>query len=216
MEEFPNNSSRAGDPDLTGEVEKDIEKIISGDVIIRKSSKWKRFRQSFIAGDATSVGEHVFWNLMLPAIQDAVADMGRTFIEMMIFGDKRSRFGPTSTPVSGLGSTSRINYGGISSGGNRLVLNPSQNSPVSEPMHVRYNPNEIVVPTRTEAEDIITKMFEVLEKYRTVTVADLYRMVGVSSDYVDHKLGWTDLSSADVRRVNEGMLLVLPPPKDLR
>lgn len=193
----------------------EIEKIVTGEVTIRKPSRWKKFRQSFIAGDATSVGEHVFWNLMLPAAQDALADMGRTFIEMMIFGDRRSRFGNPRTPVSGPGSTSRINYGGMSNGGQRIVLTPNQNNISQEPTHVRFNPNEIIVSSRSEAETIINKMVEVIEKYNSVSVAHLYSMVGVSADYMDHKWGWTNLNHADVRRVNGGVLLVLPRPQDL-
>lgn len=215
MSEFPNNSSRAGDNPVPPDVDKQIEKIIEGQATVRKPSRRKRFRQSFIAGDATSVGEHVFWNLMLPALQDAVSDMGRTFIDMMIYGEKRARPNP-GAPSSGPGSTSRINYGGYSSGGgSRLVLAPTQNNPTNEPHQRRFSPDEIVVPTRAEAEGIITKMFEVLEKYHAVSIADLYRMVGVTPDYPDYKWGWTNLDSADVKRVREGVLLVLPVPQDL-
>lgn len=214
MDEFPNNSSRAQHEEMSADDGRKIEKIISGEATIRKPSKLKRFRQSFIAGDASTVGEHVFWNLLIPSAQDALSYMASTFIEMMIYGERRNRFGPTSTPAQGVGSTSRINYGGISSS-NRLVLGPQQNSPINEPVHTRFNPNEIVVPTRSEAEDIIKKMFEVLEKYNAVTVSDLYRMVGVSPDYTDQRWGWTNLDSADVKRVSEGVLLVLPQPQDL-
>lgn len=220
MDEFPNNSQRAKkqpvnpiDPVLP-EDDKQIVKIIDGTATVRKPSRMKRFRQSFIAGDATSVGEHILWNLLIPSAKDALSDMGSTFIDMMIYGEKRNRFVQSGTPVSGPGSTSRINYGGISTG-SRLVLGPSQNSPITEPVRGRFNPNEIIVPTRAEAEGIITKMFEVLEKYHAVTVADLYRMIGVSSDYMDSKWGWTNLDSADVKRVRDGVLLVLPNPQDL-
>jgi hypothetical protein len=209
VEEFPNNSQRG--KSVPPEVEQEIEKIIEGEATVRKPSRRSRLRQSFIAGDASSVGEHVFWNLLIPAAKDALSDMGSTFIDMMIYGEKRHRTNP-GAPASGPGSTSRINYGGISTG-SRLVLGPSQNNPVVE--HQRFSPNEIVVSTRAEAEGIITKMFEVLEKYHVVTVANLYAMVGVSSDYLDSKWGWNNLDSADVKRVRDGVLLVLPPPQDL-
>lgn len=211
MAEFPNNSQRAGES-VPPEVDKKIEKIIEGEATVRKPSRRSRLRQSFIAGDASSVSEHVFWNLLIPAAKDALSDMGSTFIDMMIYGEKRNRPGP-GQPVSGPGSTSRINYGGISTG-SRLVLGPAQNNPVVE-HHRRFNPNEIIVPTRAEAEGIITKMFEVLEKYHAVSVADLYAMIGVTPDYPDYKFGWSNLDSADVKRVRDGVLLVLPPPQDL-
>lgn len=211
MDEFPNNSHRSkqNDPE---DVEKQIEKIIEGEVTVRKPSGWSRFKRSFIAGDASSVGEHVFWNLMIPSAKDALSDMASTFIDMMIYGEKRNRFNPNN-PGSGLGSTSRINYGGISTG-NRVVFNPNQNPPIDS-QRQRFSPNDIIVPTRAQADGVITRMFEILEKYNAVTVANLYSMVGISSDYMDSKWGWTNLDSADVKRVREGVLLVLPPPQDL-
>lgn len=214
MEEFPNNSQRA-QKNVPPEVEAQIDKIIEGQATVRKPSGWKRFRQSFIAGDASSVGEHVLWNLLIPSAKDALSDMASTFIDMMIYGEKRNRFGAGGTPTTGFGSTSRMNYGGISTG-SRLVSGPAQHSgPILEPSRQRYNPNEIIVSTRAEADGIISKMFEVLEKYHVVTVANLYSMIGVSSDYLDSKYGWTNLDSADVRRVRDGVLLVLPTPVDI-
>lgn len=212
MDEFPNNSQKAKDS-TPADIEQQIEKIIEGEVTVRKPSGWKRFRRSFIAGDATSVGEHVLWNLLLPAAKDALSDMGSTFIDMMIYGEKRNRFNPNSGPVGGFGSTSRINYGSISTGSR--VVSPVNQSPIVEPTRQRFSPNEIIVRSRAEADGIISRMFEILEKYNAVTVSNLYSLVGVSSEYTDTKWGWTNLDDADTKRVRDGVLLVLPPPQDL-
>jgi hypothetical protein len=213
MADFPNNSSRAGEP-VPPEVDKQIEKIISGEAIVRKPSRWHRFRSSFIAGDASSVGEHVLWNLLIPALKDAASDMGSTFIDMMIYGEKRgNRFIQSGNPGSGVGSTSQINYGSISTG-SRLVRGPGQNNPIIEHQR-RFSPNDVIVPSRAEAEGIILKMAEILEMYHFVSVSDLYRMVGVSPEYTDSKWGWKNLDSADIRRVRDGVQVILPPPQDL-
>lgn len=219
MNEFPNNSSRSQrDPEVSQE-EVHIDSIVSDGVGVSKPSRLKRLRRSFIAGDASSVGEHVLWNLLLPAAKDAVSDMGSTFIDMMIYGEKRGRLPRQGTPTQGLGSTSRINYGGVSTGtpGSRLVLAPNQvpQAP-NDNTQGRFSPNDITVPTRAQAEAIIAKMFEVLEKYNVVTVANLYSMVGISPDYMDSKWGWNNLDSANIKRLRSGaMLLELPPPTDL-
>ena len=185
-EEFPNNSQAgkksAPKPDIPPDVEMQIEKIISGEATVRKPSGFKRFRRSFIAGDASSVGEHVFWNLLLPAAQDAVLDMGQTFLEMVIKGDKSFRPRGTGAPATGPGSTSRINYGGISSGGRVAIAAASAIEPQQ-----KINPNDIYLPTRAEADRVINKMFEILEKYQAVTVANLNSLIGQSSDYMDSK-----------------------------
>lgn len=213
MDEFPNNSQRArSGSDIPKEEEIQIEKIISGEAVIQKPSGFKRLRRSFIAGDASSVGEHVFWNLLIPSAKDALSDMGSTFIDMMIYGEKRNRV-PRHIPQQGVGSNSRINYGNISTSGSRLVLGPSQS--IHEPEQPRFTPNDIVVGTRAEAEGIITKMFEVLDRYGLVTVANLYSMLGVTTNPMDSKWGWVNLSDSNVKRVSNGYLLVLPVPTDL-
>jgi hypothetical protein len=213
-EEFPNNSKRAASApktEIPPEVDLQIEKIISGEATVRKPSGFRRFRRSFIAGDASTVGEHVFWNLLLPAAQDAILDMGQTFLEMVIKGEKGYRPRGTGAPATGPGSTSRINYGGISSGG-RVALGPA---PSAYEPQAKINPNEIYLPTRAEAQMVIDKMFEVLEKYQAVTVANLNGWIGQSSDYMDSKWGWTDLQTADIQRTKWGVHLVLPAPQDL-
>lgn len=211
MGDFPNNSQQAkrNKSEASQEVDLQIEKIINGEATVSKPSGFKRLRRSFIAGDASSVSEHVFWNLMIPAMKDALSDMGSTFIDMMIYGERRARTTP-GAPASGPGSTSKVNYGNYSSG-NRPVIAPGQQ--VQE--NGRFDLNDITVGTRAEAEAIIGKMFEILDKYHIVTVDNLHSMLGVSSTYVDSKWGWTNLDGADVRRVKHGVRLVLPPPTDL-
>lgn len=213
MEEFPNNSQRGQQPPD----EKQIEKVITGEVITRRPSGLRRFRRSFIAGDASSVGDHVFWNLLVPAAQDAVLDMGQTFLEMLIKGERgSSRLRNPAAPQQGRGSTSQINYGGLSSGssGSRLVIPPTNHALGVN--NGRFSPNEIILSSRAEAEGLIRRLFEVLEKYPVVTVRDLYSMVGVTADYTDDRWGWSNLDGADVKRVRDGVLLVLPPPEELK
>lgn len=212
-ETFPNNSQRKpAEPEISEEASQEIEKIISGEAIARKPSGFRRFRKSFIAGDATSVSEHVFWNLLVPAAKDTVSDLASTFIDMMIFGEKRQRFGNPAAPSSGIGSNSKFNYTAISSA-SPVGFNPQAHEEIVR----SYNPQEITVATRSEAEAILTKMFQVLEKYKVVTVANFFTMCGITdSNYMNTSYGWTDLGDADIRRVGGGrLLIVLPPPKDL-
>lgn len=209
-DDFPNNSQRAGQ-EVPPEVNDQIEKIIDGTAIIRKPSGFRRFRRSFIAGDASTVGEHVFWNLLIPSAKDALSDMAATFIDMMIYGEKRNRLG--SGPIQGPGSTSKINYGGISSA-NRVQLSPQHDYSQPAIPH-RLDPTQITMPSRPAADKVIEQMFDRLTNYKVVTVAELYRMLGHSPDYTDNKWGWTDLSAATIRRHRGDVQILLPQPEDL-
>lgn len=213
MEEFPNNSHIHRGNEIPPEVDKQIEKIISGEAVVRRPSGMKRFRSTFIAGDSKTVGDHVFWGLLVPAIKDAVVDMGQTFVEMMILGDRRpgGRMPRGQAPQQGTGSTSRFNYNGFSSGA-RVISGSPQNYTNNEQTSVQYSPNEVVVPSRAEAEGVLQKLYELLDKYKAVTVADLYRTVGASPTYMDDKWGWVNLEHASYKRVRDGILIVLPSP----
>lgn len=213
-EEFPNNSHIRRGGEVPPEVDKQIEKIITGEAVVRRPSGFKRFRKTFIAGDSRTVADHVFWGLLVPSAKDAIVDMGQTFVEMMILGDRRpGRSSSGNSPQQGSGSTSRFNYNGISTG-SRLVLGSQSHAPAPKEQG-RYHPNEVVLGTRAEAEAVFESLFEKLEKYGSVTVADFYRTVGATANYMDDRWGWKNLDDADVKRVRDGVLLVLPNPEAL-
>jgi hypothetical protein len=203
---FPNNSERA--KAVPPEVEREIEKVISGNATFKKPSGFKRFRQSFIAGDASSVREHLFWNVMIPRGQDLVSELLNLTFDMMIYGEKRTRV-PGVGSVAARSTNSTISYGAISTGAQTAPATP-QFDP-----RARVSLDEIYVPTRAEADAIFIKLFETLEKYRVVTVAELYGMLGRSPSPVDYKWGWRDLSQADIRRRGGLTHLIFPAPEDI-
>ncbi len=75
-----------------------------------------------------------------------------------------------------------------------------------------HNFDEIILDQRAEAEEVIDKLFELVSRYDTATVADLYELVGLSATHTDHKWGWSDLHGSGVSRVRGGYLLDLPEP----
>ena len=53
-------------------------------------------------------------------------------------------------------------------------------------------------------EEVLDKMFELLDTYQFVSVADLYDLVGVTGNYTDNKYGWTNLRGAEPVRMRDG------------
>ena len=72
-----------------------------------------------------------------------------------------------------------------------------------------------ILQSREEAEEVLTQLRDILEKYGQVTVADYKELVGVSGSYIENKRGWTDLSNAQIDQTFNGWTVVLPGPKDL-
>lgn len=202
MNEFPPNSD-ASKSEPRGE--KKIERVTS-EARRRKKPLRKQFSETFMAGDPRGALQYVLFDVMLPAAKDMIVDAGSSYIEKLIFGDKRRRGGST-VPQSG--PTGLINYGAVSRG------IPAPPRGLSQRARARHNFDEIVLTSRPEAEEVIDKLFELVSKYDSASVSDLYELVGFSTAHTDHKWGWTNLSGAGVSRVREGYLLDLPEPQPL-
>ncbi len=74
---------------------------------------------------------------------------------------------------------------------------------------------EIGLATRVEAEEAISRLESLIERYGSASVADLYGMIDVTAAFTDDKWGWEDLRGAGVRRSRGQYVLVLPKPEPL-
>lgn len=217
--EFPSNSSstKAETAEKVAKPEpKKIEKVIQGDVVRRKKPLGARFKDVFVGGEARGVWNYVTMDVMVPAAKDMFADAVSQGVERMIFGESRST-GRRSGQRNTGGSNGFVSY-------NRYAPNNGPNSGrreeprnnVSRRSRSQFNFDEIVVPTRVEAEEVIDRLFDLVSRYESATVADLYELVGVSGNYTDEKYGWGGndcLRGAGVTRITNGYLLDLPKPE---
>lgn len=78
-----------------------------------------------------------------------------------------------------------------------------------------HNFKEVILEDRAEAEEVLTDMYGLLDRFQMVTVADVYGLVGEDSDFIDSKWGWTNLDGAKASRVRGGYMLILPPTEEL-
>jgi hypothetical protein len=187
--------------------EKDITPVVSGNAVRRKKSLRKQFSETFVAGDAKTAMRYVAFDVLLPAAKDMVVESFTQGIEKLIFGDSRRRGStPPMAGPTGYVSYNRYSMGGRSSGPSRALSRQARS---------RHNFDEIILADRVEAEEVIDKLFELVSRYESATVADLYELVGLSSTHTDHKWGWADLHGAGVSRIRGGYLLDLPEPEPL-
>lgn len=76
--------------------------------------------------------------------------------------------------------------------------------------------NEIFLATRDDAVAVFDAMNDLMGQYGRVTVADLYELVDIRSQFLDRKIGWTD-SYLEIKLLNlkDGWQIILPDPKPL-
>lgn len=210
MDEFPGNASKAEkepDPDS-----KNVEKVVTGEVVRRKKPLGKRIKEIFVGGDARSVGNYVMFDVLVPAAKDTIADIVSQGIERMLFGEARSTSRRTGFRPSG-GSPGYVSYNRFSP--SQPTRREEPRAQISRRARASHDFDEIILSTRIEAEEVIDRLFDLVARYETATVADLYELVGVTGNYTDDKWGWTDIRGAGVTRVRNGYLLDLPRPEPL-
>lgn len=205
--EFPSNSNanKAG----SGR-QKRLERVTTGEVVRKKRSLRKQFAETFVQGDFRSAANYMVMDIGLPMAQDLIVEAFQMGVEKLFKGDARRR-GPVP-PQTGPGGY--INYGSLRSSALSNVVSMPQRA-MNNAARARHDFDAIVIDSRSEAEAVIERLFDILTEYNVVTVAELYELVGIIPNHQDQKWGWTDLRGAKVSRMSGQYFLDLPSPHPL-
>jgi hypothetical protein len=208
MQEFPANSAKTRrllKVPKPGERPR-VERVVSGDVKTRKRGLGKQFKETFIAGSLRGTRDYVIMEVIVPQIKEMVFDAFQSGLQKWIFGESRIRRG--TPPPTGYGSVPKVNYQSMSQ-------QPKART-ISTQARARGSFDEIVIASRIEAEEVLERMFDILQNYEVVLVSDLYALTGIETSHTDHRWGWTSLRGAKVIPVRgHGYLLELPDPEPL-
>jgi hypothetical protein len=211
MENYPSNSHTAPAAEEVTEPKK-VESVVTGDVTRRKKPLGKRFTETFVGAPLGTVAQYVVLEVLIPAAKDMMSDAVSQGIDRMLFGDSRpSSRGRSNRPS---GTNGYVSY-------NRMGMNKPTRNGLDEfarkpERRSSHDFDEIILATRAEADEVIDRLFDLVNQYNQATVADLLELVGVSSNHVDHKWGWDDIRGAGVTKIRNGYLLDLPKPEPIQ
>lgn len=181
--------------------ERRLQKVTQGTV--KKKGNLAKLKNSLISEDAGSIKDYILHSVLIPTVKNAIVD---TVIDSvtMLFGCK----GRTRSSASSRGAY--VSYSSISSG--------RKHDRFSEEYKIRnsYELEEIILPTRSDAEEVLNQLCDCLATYDSVSVADLYDLVGIDSRYTDYDYGWTNLSTATYVHVRDGYVLKMPRPRPIK
>ena len=191
-EEYQSNSHRSKERDLHEQMpEKRTEKVVNGNV---KQRKKNRLSEIFAPGDVSSVKNYILVDILVPSVKRAISDIVCNGINMLLGEPNRGKSGAPG---------SKIAY--------RQYYQSEDRRDYARPRaQAQYSYDDIVFETRGDAEEVLYRMEELLERFDVVSVADLFDMAGISCNYTDNKYGWTDLGNARVDRVRDGYIINLP------
>lgn len=205
MNDFKGNSNVIKNQSNTPISEKNITPITSN-VTVKKETEVKKFAKQFISEDAKSVKGHIFMSVVVPGIQRLLSDVIKNTVDGIIYGIRGIR--------TDSGGTRNISYSNYYDR-NRIVGNiGSTGLPILPPnVYAKsnvYSVNDVSFLDRGEAEEVLFRLREEIERYGMVSVGDFYDMISQKHVYTDLKYGWRDLRDAKVERVRDGYSILFP------
>lgn len=194
-EEYKPNSHKFREGQSEALTEKKIEKVVRGKVKTKPKSGVSKITDIFISEDASNVKSYIMMDVLVPAVKKAISDIVRDGIDMILYGESRGRKSSTTS--------SYVSYRDYSRSDDRDRFRDSRT-------RSGYNHDDVILETRGEAEEVLTRMDELIDTYGVVSVADLYDLIGKPCEYTDNKYGWTNIRNAEPIRVRDGYMLKLP------
>lgn len=204
MNDMKPNSHRYKEEQKQLAEKKKVEKVISGNAKVKKKSGASKFADVFVSEDVTNVKSYVVMDVLVPALKKLVYDIVTDGIDMILYGSTGH------TKKRSNKNSSYVDYRSISS-----ERRDDRRYDRDSSARARYDFGDVSLDSKTEAEDVLASMDELIEQYGMVTVADLYDLIGVTCDYTDNKYGWTNISTASAVRGRDGWMLKLPRVKSL-
>ena len=189
MENYPSNSHKA-----RGEVaEKKVEKVVSGKTSTKKKSGIRKLSDTFLSEDVSNVKSYIFSEVLLPAAKKLVSDIVTNGTNMLLYGEIKNK----------KGNSSKVSYSRYYDDRSRDYRSPVVRN--------NFDYDEIIFETRGDAEAVLDAMYDILNQYKVVSVAELYDLASITThNYTCNNYGWIDLRGSSVVRVRDGYILKLP------
>ena len=173
--------------------DKKIEKAIKGTAKVKKKGGFSKFAEMFLPEDVEDVKGYIFEDIVVPAVKDIILDVVRGFLGLGFGGSSRHS------------AASKVSYRKYYED-----IRRSQDYGPERRTRSGYDYDDVILDNRGEAEEVLSRMDELISVYGIISVADLYDLVGITGNYTDNKYGWTDIRSASIVRVRDGYLIKMP------
>ncbi len=197
MPEYPNKSMTKKEDEPTPQPQPEkklVKKIVSGRRVVKK--------ESVFLDTLRNVSRYILFEILIPAAKTTISEMMSNGTDMILWGEtRRSRHDRDRTG-------SRVSYTNYFPS-----TRERDRERYRERDRSRYRMDEIVLDTRQDADEVLTRLLAILDEYESVTVSEYYEIMGVPSEFTDQNYGWTNLRDAVVQRIREGYIIDLPEPK---
>ncbi len=164
----------------------------------KKKSK-KGFADVFLSDDVDSVKSYIFLEVIVPHVKKAISDIVTTGIDMILYGED----GKTSRSSV---NASKVSY--------RKYYDDDRREPRRSQRKAqdKYDPYDIPLKSRGDAQLVIDSMYEILSQYKVVRISEMYELAGIPSDnHTFFNYGWNDIDDYRIIRTIEGDYIIKMP-----
>jgi hypothetical protein len=211
--DYQGNSNKGKETaDNKEEPKKNLEKVITGDVVSRKKGIGARFKEVFFGADLHTAAQYVVSDVLLPTLRDLVVDTVSKGVDRLVYGNNAPRRGRPG-PINYSGRY-RYSSNPLAQQVGRQTYLPDQR-PVERWSQGRRTFENLIVASRQDADNVVEALGNIIDQYEVVSVADINELIGQESNHIDQKWGWTSLPRVGIRQVREGYEISLPPLEEI-
>lgn len=226
-EEYPSNSNlsklKASVPvtpakPSSEEQRPKAEKAIEGGATIKRKSVGSRFKTIFTGVSLREITDDVIDKAIIPGIKGMLMDAGERALDRMFgSGTGGSRL-PNAAARTMVTNVAHVAYNKFSAPNAASVRPDANRAPMQMSRRGQsvHDFEEIEFSNRQDASLILDLMYERLQEYGSVSVAEFYAWADVRGNFTDQNWGWKDLTGAGPTRQRNGLFVLnLPTPVDL-
>lgn len=185
--------------------EKVIEKVVDGEIVVKKRSVGSKIRDILLADDVENVKDYAFSEVIVPGLKNLIVNS----VAMLVLGevyDDGPRRRRRSDRVS---YATKFKYDDDDRGRRRRERDRD------DEIDDISDFEDIVFKRISDAENVLDEMYDILKEYKYVSIKDYYSLAGRKTSVFDDSWGWTDLRGVRVKRIRGGYIITLSKPKSL-
>lgn len=196
MQEYASNSHKSKESNNAPASEKRVEKVVSGNVNVRKKSSIFKLAEVFLPEDVSSVKDYILTDVVVPAIKDGILNS----VTALLYGNDA----PSSSKRVPASRVSYRNY--YESKNTHRDISPSRSR-----IWEAFDCESLEFNSSRDAYDVIAQLDEIKAMYPFVRVADFYDAAGVTPPNTAYNYGWTDIQSAKPVPIRGGKYIIKMP-----
>lgn len=151
--------------------------------------------ETIIPSDVTSIKDYLILDVFIPTVKRSIVDA----VNLAVFGEVSGRNASSRVPAQKV--SWRTDYHGM-----------SQSPRTTESKrYATYDYDTIIFETKGAAEAVLSELDDVMERYRVVSVLDLYDAAGLDCDHTANDWGWYDIRTAEAVRTFDGDYVIKMP-----